>query len=148
MTLKDWIRNKIINFLGIEKLSSNPKSERLTFISDDDALKKEEIKANRIWFVGNGDELLNYYTEKDVKGFNDNPIYNRNKRNYFWSLSAQECGIKRVHSGIPHAIVETISNIIGMPSIKTENQDVWDKIAEENDFENKLTQQARPLTMA
>lgn len=145
MTIKEWIKQKMQKFLGLERIQ-DPNDERLTFISDDDEIKLEEVKANKIWFTGRGDELLNYYTERQAKGFASNPIYNRNKRNYFWALSAEECDIKRVHSGIPNAIISTLSNVTGMPEID-EPTGVWNKIAEVNDFENKLTQQARPLTM-
>ena len=79
MTIKEFIKNKILKFLGIERLSSNPNDERLTFISNDDEIKQSEIKANRVWYIGSGDELLNYYTEKEVSGFAKNPIYNRKK---------------------------------------------------------------------
>ena len=147
MNLKDWILRKIFKIVSYQTLDDNPNGDRLTYVSDDEAIKISEIQANKIWFVGNGDELLNYYTNQQVKGFADNPIYNRNKRNYFWSLSSQECDIKRVHSGVPNAIIATFTNIIGMPTIK-ENTGKWIAIAEENDFENKLTQQARPLTLA
>lgn len=145
MTIKDWIKNKVLKFLGLEKISASPNDVRLTFISDDEKVKIDEIRANRVWYIGNGDELLNFYTQKQAIGFNDNPIYNRNKRNYFWSLSAEECNIKRIHSGIPYAIVSTLSNAIGLPQID-EPTGLWDKIAEENDFNTKLIQQARTLT--
>ena len=145
MTIKEWIKQRMQKFLGLEKIS-DPNDERLTFIANDEEIKIEEVKANRIWYMGRGDELLNYYTERQAKGFANNPIYNRNKRNYFWALSAEECDIKRVHSGIPNAIISTLSNVTGMPEIEEETG-IWDKIAEVNDFENKLTQQARPLTM-
>lgn len=147
MTIKEWIKNKIMKFLGLEKLAESPNDERLTYITNDEEIKIAEIRANRVWFIGSGDELLNYYTQRDAGGFAENPIYNRNMRNYFWSLSANECKIKRVHTGIPNAIVTTLSNVIGMPQI-TEDSGLWDAIAEENDFNTKLTQQIRPLTMA
>lgn len=149
MTIVEWIKKKIMKFLGLDKLPENPNNDRLLFINDTENIKANELQANKIWFLGNGDDLLSFYTGENVDGFNNNPIYNRNKRNYFWSKSAQECNIKRVHSGIPHAIIQTITNIVKMPKILVgDNQDVWDKIAEKNDFENKLTQQARPLTLA
>ena len=143
MTIKDWIRNKILGFLKLEQ-TSDPNSERLTYISNEEAIKVDEVRANRLWYLGDGNELLNFYTQKQAVGFNDNPIYNRNKRNYFWALSAQECDIKRVHSGIPHAIISTLSNAVGVPDIEAIG---WDEIEKENDFNNKLIQQARPLTM-
>lgn len=149
MTLGEWIKKKIIKFLGLEKLAENPNDERLLFVSDTDNIRIEQVQANKIWYLGNGDDLLAFYTGENVSGFNTNPIYNRNKRNYFWSKSTVECNIKRVHSGIPHAIIQTATNIVDMPKITvTGKQDEWDKIAEENDFANKLTQQGRPLTLA
>ena len=149
MTIKDWIKKKILSFLGLEQLSESPNDKRLTYISNDDDLKIEEVRANRVWYSGSGDELLNFYTERDAGGFAENPIYNRNKRNYFWSQSAQECKIKRVHSGVPNAIVTTLSNVIGMPQISVEGYDnQWEEIANENNLTTKLTQQIRPLTMA
>jgi len=149
MTLSEWIKKKIIKFLGLEKLAENPNNDRLLFINDTDNIKAEQLQANKTWYLGNGDDLLSFYAGENISGFNNNPIYNRNKRNYFWSKSNQECNIKRVHSGIPHAIVQTITNIVDMPKINVaEKQDEWDKICEANDFKNKLTQQARPLTLA
>ena len=146
MTLKEFIKQKIMKRQkGIQRLDANPNSERLTFISNDDNLKVDEIQANKVWYLGDGNELLNFYTERQAISFAKNPIYNRNKRNYFWSLSAEECNIKRVHSGIPNMIITTLTNVIGMPDIKAEG---WDEIDKENDFKHKLTQQARPLTLA
>jgi len=149
MTLGEWIKKKIVKFLGLDKLPENPNNDRLLFVNDTDNIKAEQIMANKIWYLGNGDDLLAFYTGENVSGFNTEPIFNRNKRNYFWSKSSQECNIKRVHSGIPHAIIQTISNIVDMPKITiADKQDIWDEIAEENDFTSKLTQQARPLTLA
>lgn len=143
MNKKEWVDNYLKKKIGLIK-EQNPNDERLTFISNDDEIKLEEVKANRVWYSGRGDELLNYYTERQAIGYAANPIYNRNKRQYFWAQSAEECDIKRVHSGIPYAIISTLSNVTGMPEIQAEG---WDEIARANDFENKLTQQARPLTM-
>lgn len=144
MTLFEWIKTKIFK-RNVQRLDENPNSDRLTFISNEEQLKVEEIQANKVWYLGSGDELLNFYTQRQAIGFAKNPIYNRNKRNYFWSLSAEECNIKRVHSGIPNMIITTLTNAIGMPDIQCVG---WDEIAEENDFKHKLTQQARPLTLA
>jgi len=149
MTLFEKIKQKIMKFLGLEKLPENPNNDRLLFVNDTENIKAEQVLANKIWFLGNGDDLLSFYTGEQVDGFNNNPIYNRNKRNYFWSKSSQECNIKRMHSGIPHAIIQTATNIVGMPKISiADKQDIWDEIANENDFTNKLTQQGRPLTLA
>lgn len=160
MQLTDIINQKVKSLYGIQR-TTNPQSKRLTFINDKDKIQLAKIQENKIWFYGDSNELLNYYTEANVVSFFNNPIFNRNNRNFFWSLSTNECHIKRVHSGIPNAIATTLSNIIGYPDInvkltkgtKTDNASidctkVWDEIAEVNDFKVKLTQQARPLTEA
>lgn len=148
MTITEWIKKKIMKFLGMDKLPENPNNDRLLFVNDTENIKAEQVLANKIWYLGNGDDLLSFYTGEQVSGFNTNPIYNRNKRNYFWSKSSQECNIKRMHSGIPHAMTQTITNIVDYPDIKNDAQEIWDEIAETNDLQSKLTQQARPLTLA
>ena len=44
MNLIDIIRNRILKFLRIEKLSENPYDERLTFISDSEQIIQQEIQ--------------------------------------------------------------------------------------------------------
>ena len=152
MTIFDKIKQRILNFLGLEHLGENPNSDRFTFINDENTVKRQKVDECRIWYVGDSDELQNYYTNRDLSGNAKEPIYNRNKPNYFWGISVQgdERPIKKVHSGIPRAIVDTLSNAIGMPDIssedKTENE-IITKTMEVNNFRGKLTQEARPLTL-
>lgn len=146
MKFTEWMRKKILKLLGLEKLAENPKSPRFTFINNNHDIKIEEARCGRMWYIGDSNQLLNYYTERRLSMV-DNPIFNRNIENYFWAKSTDETDIKRVHSGIARAIIDTISNVIGKPEID-EQTGIWDKIAEENDFYGKLTQQGRPLTLA
>lgn len=146
MKFTEWMRRKILKLLGLEKLAENPKSNRLMFISNNEDIKLEEAICGKIWYIGDSNQLLNYYTERRLTLVN-NPIFNRNIENYFWAKSAEECDIKRVHSGVARAIIDTISNVIGKPEID-EPTGMWEKIAEENDFEGKLTQQGRVMTLA
>lgn len=148
MNIVEALKNKILRFLGIFRLSSNPNSERLTYINDDEAIRVSNIRANKTWYIGDGDELLNWYTNQQTYGWAKNPIYNRNRRQYFWGMSINEM-IKRIHSGIPRAIVDTTSNIVGMPTITLSGEDDarLQEIFEENDFEFMLTQRSRPLTL-
>ena len=149
MLLGDVIRNRILKFLKLDKIN-NPADERLTFISDQENIDIQNIKEAKTWYIGDSNELLNYYTDEQVFGDTREPIYNRNRRNYFWALSSQEADIKRVHSGVPNAIVTTLVNVIGQPTIKCEDkgiQEVIDKIIESNDFWHIFNQQQMPLTM-
>lgn len=147
MTLKQWVQSKILNFLGLQRLADNPNDERHIYINNDDEIKMEFIKAAKIWLTGDSNELANYYTAAQQQGFTKNQVYNRNNYNYFWSKSVHECNIKRIHSGIPNAIATTTSNVVGFPTIECDGQEIWNAIAKENNFEDKLTQEIRPLTL-
>jgi len=150
MNLYEWIKSKIFSFKKLDRVNT-PNQDNLNYESDEESLRRSEIIANKVWYLGNGDKLLEYYTGQMMGGFAKQPIYNRNKRNYFWSRSVDEVMYKRVHTGIPNAIISTLTNVIGQPTIKLPNpqqQSIWDKIADKNDFMSKLTQQARPLTLA
>lgn len=148
MNVIEKIRAKVLKILGLYKLDFDPNSERLTYINDDEAIRLSNIKANKTWYLGDGDELLNWYTNQQTYGWADNPIYNRNKRMYFWGMSINEA-VKRIHSGIPRAIIDTISSIVGMPEITSVDSytDRLTEIFKENDFRFMLTQQARPMTL-
>lgn len=148
MTIFDKIRQRILKFLGLEHLSENPNSDRFTFINDENTVKRQKLDECRIWYVGDSDELQNYYTNRDLSGNAKEPVYNRNKPNYFWGIAVTEQPIKKVHSGIPRAIVDTLSNAIGMPEIdEPQYHDNIVKILTANNFTNKLTQESRPLTL-
>ena len=163
MNLSDWVRAKILKFLKIEHLSDNPNNQRLTYINDNNEIYLTEMRTFKIWYIGNSAELLNWYRGEMAFGYAKNILYNENNRNYFWGLSAQECNIKRIHSGIPHAIIDTMVSAIGYPTIKVneENAISTDKyrelealnnklqdILKKNDFKKKYTQEQMPLTLA
>lgn len=150
MTIFDKIKQRILKYLGVEKLDGNPNSDRFTFINDENTIKRQKVDECRIWYVGDSDELQNYYTNRDLSGNAKEPIYNRNKPNYFWGIAVAEQPVKKVHSGIPRAIVDTLSNAVDMPDISNEDETINEniqKIIEVNNFTTKLTQEARPLTL-
>ena len=149
MKLIDKIRQGILKFLNIEELTSNPKSERLTFLGNSDEETRLKLKENRIWYYGDSNELLNFYTNEKITNAS-NPMFNRNRKEYFWSISSTEANIKRVHSGIPNAIITTLVNVIGFPKI-TANEDITpmiDTILSKNQMIDKVNQQQMPLTLA
>ena len=150
MNIFDAIKEKIMKFLKLDKLDYNPNSERLTFICDEDNLKKQKLKEQRVWYIGDSNELLNFYTNQAIYGNMEEPIYNRNRKNYFWGINPTETNIKRVHSGIPNAIVTTLVNAIGVPKTYVNDEVVntrLKKIIKNNDMTNMLNQQQLPLTL-
>ena len=150
MTIMEKIKQRILRFLGLEHLSDDPTSDRYTFINNEETVIKQHVKECKIWYVGDSDELQNFYTTRDMSGNTKEPIYNRNKYNYYWGIAVNkdENPIKKVHSGVPRAIVDTLCNIIGMPHITLidDTEKKIDNLIKENDFVRKLTQEARPLT--
>ena len=164
MNVAEWLKNKVLRFLKVDKLPENPNSERLLYINNNEDIIKNRIRECKIWYYGEANEILNFYTQRETMGQAKNPIYNRNERNYFWGLSSVECDIKRVHTGIPHAVTSTVVNAIGYPTSIVVNNDkaistdaiardkeLNDKlqhILEYNDFKNKYNQQQMPLTLA
>lgn len=150
MNIFTVIKNRILKFLGVEKLVQNPNDERLTYISDAEQIKRKKLKEYKIWYVGDSDELLNFYTNEMIYGNSREPIYSRNKRNYFWAISTLEADIKRVHSGIANAIVTTIVNVVGIPNEETNDvilNEKIKKIKEANDMINIFNQEQLPLTL-
>ena len=146
MNLFEFIKQKIFKRTGLKKLPGTPNNNRLTFISDDEAIRIENIRSYKVWYYGDSSELLNYYTNQQAYGWLSNPIYNRNKVNMFWGKSSEECQIKRIHCGIPKAIIDTITNVVGKPTIETDDFKIINAL-DKNDFMYKLVNQIRTMTL-
>lgn len=146
MNLIEFIKNKIFKKSGGIKKINNPNDRRLTFITDDEAIRIEKVREYKVWYYADASELLNYYTNQQVYGWAVNPIYNRNNLNLFWGQSARECNIKRVHSGIPNAIINTISNVVGKPTIKSADPRI-ENIIKKNNLMHRWMHEIRPLVL-
>lgn len=150
MTLNERIRQRVLKYLGLEHLSSNPNSVRLTYINSEQAIREMKVREARIWAYGDSSELDNFYRDENIDGFPSNPIYTENMRQYFRAKSIKECGIKKVHSGVPHAIIETLVNAVGSPMVSSNNEtinDILKHIIKENDFINIFNQKQLPMTL-
>lgn len=119
MTIKERIKKKIVSLLGLASSSGDtvPNEDRITLINDTESQKIAKIQEYCIWYYGDEEELLNYYTYNNMVNFNYEPYYSRNKRSYFWSISSTETDIKRTHSGQPRNIVDTLVSILRFPLI-------------------------------
>lgn len=154
MTLKEWIRKKVLSFLGMNKYESTPGDDKLTFINDRDFIMKQKIREYNVWYLGDSDELLNYYTRNNTINYNYEPFYQRNKMCYFWSVASTENDIKRTHSGLARAIIDILVAIIEQPEIKgqlgpgdTSTDALIQAIIEDNDFWKLYTQVQLPMTL-
>lgn len=155
-TLKEWIKKKALSFLGLSQYDGTPGDDRLTFINDEDHIQNSKIREYNMWYAGDSDELLNFYTRQNTIDYNYEPWYNRNKKSYFWSVASTENDIKRTHSGQPRNIVDTLVAVIGKPDIQggphemgpenVINENI-DAIIRENKFWKIYEQQQMPLTL-
>lgn len=156
ITVQEYIRKKALGILGLIETPIDPRvrEERLTFVNNINEDIENRLHEYNVWYTGDAEEILNYYSRAQVLDFNYDPIYTRNKKSYFWAVSATEQDIKRTHSGQPRNIVDTLVNIVGVPRIGvgTPNGELKDidkrlqKILKDNHFSRMLTQQARPMT--
>ena len=111
MTVTEWIKKQVLKITGLSKINGPDEQERLTFINNDELQKKTKIREYNVWYAGDSDELLNFYTRQMTIDYNFEPWYSRNKKNYFWSISSTENDIKRTHSGQPRNIVDTLVSL-------------------------------------
>lgn len=155
ITVKEYVRRKALGLLGLLDSTIDPRirEDRLTFVNDINEIQANKLKEYNVWYAGDADELLNFYTRTNVIDYNTDPLYNRNKKSYFWAVSSTENDIKRSHSGQPRNIVDTLVDIIGLPNIFIGNSALKDidkrlkEILDENNFDRMLLQKARPLTL-
>ena len=120
------------------------------YINNTENIRRSKTEEYLIWYIGDSDELLNHFTKSRIIEQAEEPIYNRNKRDYFWTAVSEEEGVKRSHSGIPRAIVETLVNAIGSPNITAENPELDKRIkdiVDENDLLTILNQEQTPMTL-
>lgn len=146
---------KILDLLKINKNKNtakleyeNPYGERFTYINDIEKIRRMKIREYKVWYSGDSSEIMNFYTNQITYGFDQDPIYNRNSKEYFWSIASSENGFKRVHSGVPNAVINTLCNIVGYPTIKaSEYEEELNEILKANNFSNILNQEQLPLTL-
>lgn len=148
MTLREYYKKKMFGTLGL--VETPVPQDNNTFVNDRAAISKTKLKEYNIWYCGDSDELLNFYTQQNAIEYNYEPFFDRNKRSYFWSVASTEDDIKRSHSGQPRNIVDTLVNIVGIPkrSCGTSAVDkTLAKILDDNNFDKMFIQRQLPLTL-
>lgn len=158
MTLKQWIQKKVLGLLKVSQNNQLPsEEERLTFINDKQALARMKVREYNVWYAGDSDELLNFYTHGNTISYFYEPFYSRNKKSYFWAINSTENDIKRTHSGQPKNIVDILTAIMGLPEVKAgpkELPEFYNKvnntlqaIIDDNNFWEIYEQEQVPYTM-
>ena len=151
MSVFSWLENKV----NQQKMIQN----KLTFCDDEYinnaitnmnnlelAIEQEE---NAIWYKGNPDYLLWWYTKGviyDGIQIIMNQQVSRNWCNYYWTKSALEENIKRTHSGLPRQMIEVLQSCLGNPIIKCKDkakEKVVNDILDENNAIQLIARQVK-----
>lgn len=120
-----------------------------SFINDLDAIYRNNALEYFAWYSGESSRLMNTYKELLLFKYNKNPIYNKNKRKYFWAESSIDDTRKRVHSGIPRFLADTLVSNVDFPKIIVDGK--WKKecerLAFESEFNDKAHSSYLPLSL-
>lgn len=152
ITHKEYVRMKALGVLGLIETSVDPRirANEYIFVNDINDIKKERLEEYNNWYEGDSDKIKNFFTRANSVDYNTDPLYNENKKSYFWAVSSTESDIKRTHSGHPRNIVDTEVYIMGLPKVGSRLKEVDDtllKILSMNKFNSLLNQKSRPLTL-
>ena len=155
LTHKEYVRLKTLGITGLIDSSIDPvvRANRYLFVNDINEVKKQRLEEYIIWYLGDSDRLKNFFTRANAITYNMDPLYNENKKSYFWAVSSTEHDIKRTHSGHPRNIVDTLVYIMSIPNITSDADktgtvnDTLRKILKANNFKQQITQLSRPLTL-
>lgn len=152
MTIREYLQEKALGYLGLIGSEQDPRKreERLTFVNDIDDMALKKLEEYNVWYTGDSDELLNFYTKNGMIDYNADPLYTRNRKSYFWCVSSTEEDIKRTHSGQPRNIIDTLVNIVGVPKITYNQPDIdsnLQRILKDNSFKHLLNQKVLPYTL-
>jgi len=140
-----WFKDVFRNWLEIVPVKGAVGGSILS-----DADFDREAFRNKVWYRGNATELSQFY------GISDDLIGNKS----FWAASGSNGGIRKMHSGLPALIVDTISDIavndlLGVRVLPAREvpgqardddlagQQIWDAIVSENGFERLLSRAVR-----
>lgn len=155
MRISEYLTQKIIDLAGgISRYNGQQDEDRLILINDKRKLVEEKLREYDIWYQGDSDELLNFYTIQTNINYNWEPFYTRNKRGYFWSIASTENDIKRTHSGQPRNIIDTLVSLIGKPEVHAGMKDnemqssdtTLHAVLDDNEFWDMFTFEQMPMT--
>ena len=149
MTIFQKVANFALKLVGVKRLSEDPNDSRFNFINNEETIREQHLKEYKIWYVGDAQELDNFYLNRELYGNNKEPYYNRNYKQFFWGLSEKECNIKKIHSGIPRAVIDAVVKGVGNVQFTSKMyQERIDNLCEELDLNSFIVEQVRPLTCA
>ena len=119
-------------------------AEKRTFAIKEAMSFETSVIQNRIWYRGKAYELSQLYHQLYGSGFTDAS---------FWSSVPENRNIRKIHSGLPAILVDTVSYIVksDMLDVSFENkshQTDWNEIKEDVDFNNVVGKDIKETLIA
>lgn len=119
------------------------------YVSDEEMLRLGEIMEYTTWYNGNSSELLEFYTESMNTYFPSNPIYLRNRMQYFWARSVNaKKAFRRTHDNLFADIIDVLTNVVGTPTIVGKEKELAEDLEESTGLFHIVNQKQIPLTLA
>lgn len=124
MGMGDRIRMALRSFLKIEP------AQQLSVVVDEEMDFSTTAFCHKLWYRGKAAELNQFYKQID------------DGTGRFWgAVPTKGLEIRKIHTGIPKLIVDTLANIVvsdmnDLEFEKIERQDVWDAVERENSFKD------------
>lgn len=147
MNLIKFLKERALALAGGAVRGGSPaEADRNLLISSPQDVRDFMLRQYDVWYTGDSNELLNFYTRANGVQTNYEPWYWKNVRSYFWSRSSSESDMKRTHSHIPQSIVDTFGYIMGRPTVSGSDAGALDTVLDECDFWTLYeTQKAKTL---
>ena len=119
------------------------------YVSNEEMLRLGEIMEYTTWYNGNSSELLEFYTESMNTYFPSNPIYLRNRMQYFWARSVNaKKAFRRTHDNLFADIIDVLTNVVGTPTIVGKEKELAEELEESKGLFHVVNQKQIPLTLA
>lgn len=115
-TIGERVREKVKNWLRL-----NPAPQQ-SFNINEYTTRETEIIRSQLWYRGDANELFQFFHQLNgVQGS-------------FWGSVPSDSSVRKVHSGIPAIIADTLAYIVKSDMDGIEAPDEWDDIAKNIDF--------------
>ncbi|NRT88114.1 phage portal protein [Clostridium beijerinckii] len=126
---KDMLTKAAVRYLNVQ-----PAMQMQVTITEAYTFESNLLR-NKLWFRGEPFELDQFF-----KGISNDPV---NKARFWSATPSKDLSIRKIHSGLPEIMVNTLAGIVTSDIDKIEidgsdDNETWVDIAEENKFEDLL----------
>lgn len=129
------LKGFVLNWLGIQ-----PATQDTSILVHEATTHNANVLKNQIWYRGEPSELEQYYKQLSNT---DACVYSTVIRNMFWSsLPNGDVQVRKIHSGLPAMIIDTLANIVVNDLLEPEFdaglKERWEGFLDENKFDDIL----------